>query len=153
MQFITVGGKSLKSYEEFQKVVIEDGIYKVKSRRIAMLHRMNLGAIVSDVMMKVKFFGGGYIGMIEEFFISRLNKGDAFILAGKVLEIVNIKEQEVQVKLSSKKRGIAASYAGGRLPMTSYMSHFLFIIIKSQHYFCMTSTNFISCKKLLNIRV
>jgi ATP-dependent Lhr-like helicase len=28
-------------------------------------------------MMKVKFFGGGYIGMIEEFFISRLNKGDA----------------------------------------------------------------------------
>ena len=125
LQFITVGGKSLKSYEEFQKVVIEDGIYKVKSRRIAMLHRMNLGAIVSDVMMKVKFFGGGYIGMIEEFFISRLNKGDAFILAGRVLEIVNIKEQEVQVKLSSKKRGIAASYAGGRLPMTSYLSHFL----------------------------
>ena len=40
--------------------------------------------------------------MIEEFFISRLNKGDAFILAGRVLEIVNIKEQEVQVKLSSK---------------------------------------------------
>ena len=55
LQFITVGGKS-KSYEEFKKVVIEDGIYKVKSRRIAMLHRMNLGAIVSDVMMKVKFF-------------------------------------------------------------------------------------------------
>jgi ATP-dependent Lhr-like helicase len=42
LQFITVGGKSLKSYEEFQKVVIEDDIYKVKSRRIAMLHRMNL---------------------------------------------------------------------------------------------------------------
>ena len=44
-----------KSYERIPKVVIEDGIYKVKSRRIAMLHRMNLGAIVSDVMMKVKF--------------------------------------------------------------------------------------------------
>ena len=59
LQFITVGGKSLKVMEEFQTVVIEDGYLQSQSRRTTMLHRMNLGAIVSDVMMKVKFFGGG----------------------------------------------------------------------------------------------
>jgi ATP-dependent Lhr-like helicase len=41
-----------------------------------MLHRMNIGVIVSDSMLRVKFLSGGYIGMIEEYFISKLHKGD-----------------------------------------------------------------------------
>ncbi len=126
INFITIGGKTLKNYEEYHKVILDDdGLYKVKSRRIAMLHRMNIGVIVSDVMMKVKFFSGGYIGMVEEYFITRLNQGQPFILAGRVLEIVNVKETEVTVKLSSKKNAFAASYLGGRLPLTSHLSHFL----------------------------
>jgi ATP-dependent Lhr-like helicase len=64
LTFITVGGK-LKNYEEYHKVAIENGLYKVTSRRIAMLHRMNIGAIVSDSMLKVKFFGGVFVVMIE----------------------------------------------------------------------------------------
>lgn len=125
LQFITVGGKTLKNYEEYHKVVIdEEGIYRVTSRRIAMLHRMNIGVIVSDVMMKVKFFSGGYIGMIEEYFISKLKPGEKFILAGRVLEIKQIKDMEVSVKLSSG-NAFTASYLGGRLPLTSYLSHFL----------------------------
>ncbi|MBU4538480.1 MAG: ligase-associated DNA damage response DEXH box helicase [Weeksellaceae bacterium] len=124
LQFITVGGGALKNYEEYHKVVIEDGIYKVKQRRIAMLHRMNIGVIVSDAMLKVKFLGGGYIGMIEEYFITRLKADDRFILAGRVLEISHIKEMTVYVR-NSKGKAIIPSYLGGRLPMTSHLSHFL----------------------------
>ncbi|QBO57268.1 ligase-associated DNA damage response DEXH box helicase [Chryseobacterium salivictor] len=123
LTFITVGGK-LKNYEEYHKVVIENGLYKVISRRIAMLHRMNIGAIVSDSMLKVKFFGGGYIGMIEEYFISKLNKNDKFVLAGRVLEVSHVKEMTVYVRNSSGK-GIVPSYLGGRLPLSSYLSGFL----------------------------
>ncbi|MDQ0476905.1 ligase-associated DNA damage response DEXH box helicase [Chryseobacterium sp. MDT2-18] len=123
LTFITVGGK-LKTYEEYHKVVIENGLYKVISRRIAMLHRMNIGAIVSDSMLKVKFFGGGYIGMIEEYFISKLNKNDKFVLAGRVLEVSHVKEMTVYVRNSSGK-GIVPSYLGGRLPLSSYLSGFL----------------------------
>ncbi len=123
LSFITVGGK-LKNYEEYHKVVIQDGLYKVTSRRIAMLHRINIGAIVSDSMMKVKFFGGGYIGMIEEYFISKLNKNDKFVLAGRVLEVSHIKEMTVYVKNSSGK-AIVPSYLGGRLPLSSNLSGFL----------------------------
>ena len=73
LDFLTIGGKALKSYEEFHKIVIDEtGLYKVTSRRISMLHRMNMGVIVSDAMLKVKFISGGYIGMIEEYFISKL---------------------------------------------------------------------------------
>ena len=124
LQFITVGGGALKNYEEYHKVIIEDGIYKVKQRRIAMLHRMNIGVIVSDAMLKVKFLGGGYIGMIEEYFITRLKPDDKFILAGRVLEISHIKEMTVYVR-NSKGKAIIPSYLGGRLPLTSHLSHFL----------------------------
>ncbi|WP_299064338.1 ligase-associated DNA damage response DEXH box helicase [uncultured Polaribacter sp.] len=127
IHFITKGGNTLKAYEEFHKVILdeEDGLYKVKSRRIAMNHRMNIGVIVSEVMLYVKFFSGGYIGMIEEFFISKLKKGDAFILGGRVLEVKQIKDMTVLVKRSKKKKAITPSWLGGRLPLTSYLTHFL----------------------------
>ncbi|MGZ5262830.1 MAG: ligase-associated DNA damage response DEXH box helicase, partial [Kaistella sp.] len=124
LQFVTIGGGALKNYEEYHKVIIEDGIYKVKQRRIAMLHRMNIGVIVSDAMLKVKFVSGGYIGMIEEYFITRLKADDKFILAGRVLEVSHIKEMTVFVR-NSKGKAIIPSYLGGRLPLTSHLSHFL----------------------------
>jgi ATP-dependent Lhr-like helicase len=127
IHFITQGGNTLKSYEEFHKVVLdeEDGLYKVKSRRIAMMHRMNIGVIVGEVMLNVKFFSGGYIGMVEEYFISKLKKGDAFVIGGRVVEMKQIKDMTVLVKASKSKKAITPSWNGGRLPLTSYLTHFL----------------------------
>ena len=125
LDFLTIGGKALKNYEEFHKIDIqEDGLYKVTSRRIAMLHRMNMGVIVSDAMLKVKFISGGYIGMVEEYFISRLKKDEKFILAGRVLEVAMIKDMTVYVR-ASKGKAFAPSYLGGRLPLSSNLGHFL----------------------------
>ncbi|ROH99767.1 ATP-dependent Lhr-like helicase [Chryseobacterium daecheongense] len=125
LDFLTIGGSALKSYQEYHKVtVMEDGIFKVTSRRIAMLHRMNMGVIVSDAMMKVKFISGGYIGMIEEYFISKLKKEEKFILAGRVLEVAMIKEMTVYVR-AAKGKALVPSYLGGRLPLSSNLSHFL----------------------------
>ncbi|WP_282042805.1 ligase-associated DNA damage response DEXH box helicase [Winogradskyella flava] len=126
LQFITKGGKTLNSYEEFHKVILDDDeTYKVKSRRISMLHRMNIGAIVSEVNLKVKYFSGGYIGMIEEFFVSKLKPGESFILAGRVLELVQIKDMTVLVRRSKAKKAVSPSWLGGRLPLTSHLSHYL----------------------------
>lgn len=124
LQFITIGGGAFKNYEEFHKVVIEEGIYKVTSRRIAMLHRMNIGVIVSDAMLKVKVLGGSYVGMIEEYFITRMKKEDKFILAGRVLEVAHIKEMTVYVR-NAKGKAMVPSYLGGRLPLSSYLGQFL----------------------------
>ncbi len=125
LTFITLGGSIGKNYEEFHKVMQEKGgLYIVSNRRIAMLHRMNIGVIVSEAMLKVKFVSGGYIGMVEEYFISKIKPGDQFVLAGRVLELVRIKEMTVQVKLGQGK-AITPSWLGGRLPLTSNLSHFL----------------------------
>jgi len=123
--FITKGGRSLNYYKEYHKVIItEDGLYKVTQRRIAMLHRMNIGVIVSDAMLKVRFMKGGYIGMVEEYFISSLKQGDRFVLSGRILAFVMIKEMTVYVR-RSKGKAKTPSWLGGRLPLSSSVSHFM----------------------------
>lgn len=119
---ITQGGKILDAYDEFHKVIIENGIYKVISRKVAMRHRLSIGAIVSDTMMSVKFPSGKYIGSIEEWFISRLNTGDTFWFAGRNLELLRVKDLQAIVKLSNRKKGIVPSWMGGRLPLSTHLS-------------------------------
>lgn len=125
LAFITKGGKLGENYDEFHRVEVnEQEKYVVTNRRIGMLHRLNMGAIVSDAMLKVKFLSGGYIGMVEEYFITKLSPGDKFILAGRILEYIRMKELTVYVKNSSG-RAITPSWLGGRLPLSSNLSHFL----------------------------
>jgi ATP-dependent helicase Lhr and Lhr-like helicase len=119
---ITAGGIALNQYDEYKKVeVLDNGLYKINSRRIAMRHRMHIGTIVSDAMLKVKFLSGGYIGVIEEYFISRLEPGDSFTIAGKNLELICIKDMTVVVKKSTSKKTIIPSWMGGRMSLSSNM--------------------------------
>ncbi len=116
---ITQGGTALQQYDEYRKVEIENGIYRIKSRRIAMRHRMHIGTIVSDAMLKVKLMNGKFLGVIEEWFISKLEPGTVFTLAGRNLELIGIKEMTVTVKPSSSKKSIVPSWMGGRMPLTA----------------------------------
>ena len=125
LYFISSGGNALQQYDEYKKVEIENGIYKIKSRRIAMRHRLHVGTIVSDPMLKVKYLGGGYIGIIEEGFISRLEPGDSFTLAGKQLELIMIKDMNVIVRNSKVKKSIVPSWMGGRLPLSASLGKVL----------------------------
>ena len=120
LHYITKGGNALAQYDEYKKVEIgEDGIYRIKNRGIAMRHRMHIGTIVSDAMLKVKLLGGSYVGMIEEYFISRLSPGDVFTLAGRTLELVGIKDMTVITKKSNAKKSIVPSWNGGRMPLSA----------------------------------
>lgn len=119
LHFITAGGNALQQYDEFKKVEIINDVYRITGRRIAMRHRLHIGTIVSEVMMKVKWMTGGFIGVIEEWFISRLNPGDVFTLAGRQLELVGVKEMTAVVKKSNAKKSIVPSWQGGRMPLSA----------------------------------
>jgi ATP-dependent Lhr-like helicase len=116
---VTAGGTALQQYDEFKKIEVENGVYRIKNRRIAMRHRLQIGTIVSEAMMKVKFISGGYIGVIEEWFISRLDPGEVFTLAGRKLEFVMIKDMTALVKKSNAKKSIVPSWQGGRMPLSA----------------------------------
>jgi len=122
LDFITNGGKTLAQYDEFLKVEIENGVYKVFNRRVAMRHRLSIGTITSDMNIRVKWLSGGSLGTVEESFISKLKPGNTFWFAGRSLEFVRIKEMTAYVKKSTKNKGMIPSWNGGRMPLSSQLA-------------------------------
>lgn len=120
--FITSGGEALSAYPDFAKAVLEDGKLKVKDKRTAMRHRLQIGTIVSDAMLTVKYLGGGRLGSVEEWFIAKLKPGDIFWFGGKVLELIQVRDMIVSVKRSTKKQGQVPQWMGGRMPLSSQFS-------------------------------
>ena len=127
MQFVCNGGESLAAYEEYKRVTVDDesGRYVLRDRRQARRHRMSIGTIVSDQMIKVKWKTGGFIGHVEEYFVASMEPGDCFWFAGMSLEFLRIKESIVQVKRSKKPKGRVPVYLGGRLSLSSELGHAL----------------------------
>jgi ATP-dependent Lhr-like helicase len=121
LQFIATGGPSLHGYDEYHKVVFEKGMIKVLENRISRRHRLSIGTIVSDVMLRVKYLGGKNIGSIEESFIGRLNPGDVFGLAGMNLELIKIEGMIAYVRKSPTRKGMIPSWGGGRLPLSAQL--------------------------------
>ncbi len=127
LNFITKGSQSLQAYDEYKKIEVEDdGKFKVNSKAVAMRHRLQIGTIVSDAVLQVKFLKGGFIGSVEEWFISKLSPGDVFTFAGKNLELYRIKGMQVLVKKAkTKKQARVVSWMGGRLTLSAQMSELL----------------------------
>ncbi|MEO7213193.1 ligase-associated DNA damage response DEXH box helicase [Mucilaginibacter sp.] len=122
LDFITNGGKTLAQYDEFLKVEVENGLFKVNNRRVAMRHRLSIGTITSELSIRVKWLSGGSLGTLEEGFISKLKPGNTFWFAGRSLEFIKVKEMTAYVKKSTKTKGLIPSWAGGRMPLSSQLS-------------------------------
>ena len=125
LHFLLHGGSSLGAYDEYQKIEVIDGLYKVTDRRIARMHRLSIGTIVSAASLSVAFQRGKRIGSIEEWFIANIKPGDAFWFAGQALEFIRIKDMTVQVKRSKKKKAKVPSWGGGRMPLSSMLSQMI----------------------------
>lgn len=125
MDFITTGGKSLGSYDEYSKVVEQDGLFKVMDRKIKRRHRMSIGTIASDTMMRVKYLNGANLGNIEEWFIASLKRGEKFWFAGRSLELVRTKNMMAYVRRANTSKAKVPSWMGGRMSLSSNMSKLL----------------------------
>src|SRR5690606_16037578 len=131
---ISKGGRTLDAYDEFHKVKIIDGLFKVTDKKIALRHMLSIGTIVNDAMMQVKFINGKYLGSIEEWFVSRLTPGDTFWFSGRSLELVAIKYMQVIVRSSTKKKGKIPSWMGGRFPISANLGAALRHTFKEVHF-------------------
>ena len=119
LDFVATGGYALAHYTQFQRLVKGvDGLWRLTSRRVATRWRMNIGTIVETSTMKVRMRGGPPLGDIEEYFVQNLTAGDSFIFAGRILEFVGVRAQQVLVRASTAKEPKIPAYAGGRLPLS-----------------------------------
>ncbi len=125
IRFVSTGGESLSEYAEFTKVVFEEGLFKVNNRTIAQKHRLSIGTIVGDPILHVRFITGGFLGTIEESFISSLKPGDTFWFSGQCLEFIRVKDMTAYVRKSNRKGGVVPQWQGGRLPLSSKLSELI----------------------------
>ena len=124
LDFVARGGQSLAVYPEYRRVLPdEQGIYRVPDATLARRHRMNIGTIVADATIQVKFLSGAKIGSVEESFVSRLAKGDNFLFGGRVLEFIRINEMTAYVRRASGRKGAVPRWQGGKMPMSSELAH------------------------------
>jgi len=123
LQFVRQGGASLATYPDFQRAAPDgDGIWRVPDARLARRHRSNVGTIVSDASMQVQFVSGGRLGSVEESFIARLRKGDVFMFAGRLLELVRTQQMTAYVRLAPKGSAALPRWNGGRMPLSNTLA-------------------------------
>ncbi|NNK76922.1 MAG: DNA ligase-associated DEXH box helicase, partial [Maribacter sp.] len=126
LNFVVMGSQSLQAYDEYKKIEVrEDRLFKVYNKGIAMRHRFQIGTIVGGANLTVRYQKGGYIGTIEESFITKLKAGDEFTFAGRNLEFIRVKQMQVHVRNSSKKSSKVPAWMGGRLTLSAQMSALL----------------------------
>ncbi len=121
--FVEGGGASLKAYPDFHRIAKDEaGVYRVPRADIARRHRMSVGTIVSDASMSVAWMTGGRIGSIEESFIARLKPGDCFTFAGRVLELVRVRDMTAWVRKAPRGKGAVPQWQGGKMPLSSELA-------------------------------
>jgi ATP-dependent Lhr-like helicase len=118
LDFVTRGGTALQGYPQFRRVVRMDGLLQVLDKTTARRHRMAIGTISSNTEMQIKWMNGTRLGTVEEAFIGRLEPGDDFVFAGRVLRLVQVKDMAAYVRLSKAKRTQVPRWQGGRLPLS-----------------------------------
>jgi ATP-dependent Lhr-like helicase len=121
LAFCAHGGASLGAYPDYHRIREVDGRWRVTERGIAHRHRLQVGTIVSDTAMQVKWLSGGTLGTIEEGFIARLSPGDCFVFAGRVLEYVRTQDMAAYVRKATKAKGIVPAWGGSKMALSAEM--------------------------------
>ncbi|QGM96579.1 ligase-associated DNA damage response DEXH box helicase [Methylocystis parvus] len=123
LDFVRQGGPTLRAYPDFRRVTPgPDGVWRVADKRLALRHRLNIGAIVSDASVMVQYFPRGRkLGTVEESFVARMKPGDKFWFAGRLLELVNVRDLTAFVKKGAGS-GATPRWMGGRMPLSTTLA-------------------------------
>ncbi|MEO1584609.1 MAG: ligase-associated DNA damage response DEXH box helicase [Planctomycetota bacterium] len=123
LDLVKRGGDTLKAYPRYHKVVEHEGVCTVPDKRIAQIHRMNVGTITGEAVLSVRFVGGRTLGHIEENFISRMRKGQKFIFGGRLVRFERIKEMTAFVRPATGSTRHTPHWAGTKLPISESLGY------------------------------
>ncbi|MEM9560733.1 MAG: ligase-associated DNA damage response DEXH box helicase, partial [Planctomycetota bacterium] len=119
LDLVRRGGETLRAYEEYRRVEPDEGgIFRVPAKRVAQMHRLNIGTITGDGVVDIRFVNGRRLGVIEEDFVQQLRAGQKFVFAGRVLQFVRLDDMTALVRASSGRTNLTPIWSGTRLPIT-----------------------------------
>lgn len=122
LALVREGGGTLRAYPEYCKIIEDNGVYTVPQRRIAQLHRLNVGTITGEATVDIRFQQGRRLGSIEEAFVSRLRPGEKFVFGGRILAFVRLYDMVCTVRAASGRTNHTPHWAGTKLPISETLS-------------------------------
>ena len=120
LNYLEGGGESLsRQYTGvFGKIRLDDGVISLAHPRVGREFLINIGTIVSegfvDVLLKRR-----RLGSVEEGFIKQLQIGDLFILAGRVVRLIDTGVNEAQVERADGHLPTVPRWNTAKMPLTS----------------------------------
>jgi ATP-dependent Lhr-like helicase len=129
VDFVSTGGYALKTYDRFRRIVQGlDGLWRVRNEETALRHRMNVGAIVSPVMLSVRISSGRRstpgrkIGEVEEGYLEVLEPGDTFVFAGQVWRLMGVTGTDVLVTSAAGEDAKMPSWGGSKFALSTFLA-------------------------------
>ena len=124
LEYCATGGYALKAYDRWQRLIENDGEWRLRDPRTARRIRMNIGTIVDAEMMPVRMRGGRRtpLGEVEESFAATLEPGDTFLIGGQVVLYESMKEMTVVVSKTSNRTPRIAVFSGTKLATSTSLS-------------------------------
>jgi ATP-dependent Lhr-like helicase len=113
------GSGVLAAYPEYMRIVRgDDGRYRIASPRLARRHCAQIGTIVSDASINVQFQRGARLGSVEESFLAKLQPGDKFVIGGKAVELVRMRDMTAWVRRAGAGAAVVPRWMGGKLSLS-----------------------------------
>ncbi|HEX8877622.1 MAG TPA: ligase-associated DNA damage response DEXH box helicase [Phycisphaerales bacterium] len=122
LDLVSRGGDALKAYPHYHKVALDTGHARVTDKRLALLHKLNIGTIVAQPTLEIRFAGGKRIGSIEDGFITLLRPGQKFAYAGRSLAFVGVRDGVAYVRPAGGKTNNTPRWAGTKLPISESLA-------------------------------
>jgi ATP-dependent helicase Lhr and Lhr-like helicase len=122
IDYLCGGGRVLSSYGTYGKILVEDGKFRVASRKAARDYYMNVGTISDDFQMRIVSRTNQRLGEVEEAFIASLQPGEAFTIGGKVVAVDRIMQNIAVVKPAQGERVQTPRWMGNKMPLTARLA-------------------------------
>ena len=131
LEFSATGGYALRAYDRWQRLMLRDGVWRLRDPRAARNLRMNIGTIVEAEMLKVRLRsrGGTPLGEVEEAFAATLEPGDTFLIGGQTVRYEGLRDMVVEVTKQPTRQPKIAVYSGLKLATSTQLSHRLLEMI------------------------
>ncbi|MES2506725.1 MAG: DEAD/DEAH box helicase [Verrucomicrobiota bacterium] len=124
LNYLEGGGRSLeKQYREnFGKIIWQDDCLAVPNKKVEREYLANIGVIHTEGMVTV-YLGKRRLGQIEESFLKRLKNGDIFVLAGRMVRLLESGVGEAKVEDAMGRLPTVPSWNANKMPLTSGLAH------------------------------
>lgn len=131
LDFAATGGYALRAYDRWQRLMLRDGLWRLRDPRATRLLRMNIGTIVEAEMLKVRLRGrgGAPLGEVEEAFAASLTPGDSFLIGGRVVRMDALREMVIEVTPQPGAQPRIAVFSGVKLATSTQLAHRVLALI------------------------